>query len=162
MIRADQSPPLDCEGRGTSEAGGGAILPSRARSLRKHMTPPERRLWNILRNRPADFRFRRQHPFGPYVLDFFCHEAALAIEVDGAAHGMGDRPQRDDIRDKCVAFQGVRTLRVSAIDVRDNLDGVVRLIVEECRSRSPRQGCPSTAFGGPPPLQRQGRIEAEG
>ncbi|MFL6847238.1 MAG: endonuclease domain-containing protein [Sphingomicrobium sp.] len=131
----------------------------RARSLRKRMTPPERRLWNVLRSRPETFKFRRQHPLGPYTLDFFCYEAALAIEIDGLAHELGSNPQRDIRRDKWVAEQGVRTLRFRATDIRDNLDGVVTLIVQECLHRSPRKEGPSTAFGGPPPLQVQGRIE---
>ena len=130
----------------------------RARSLRKRMTPPERRLWNVLKTRREGFKFRRQHRLDPYVLDFFCHEAALAIELDGLAHELGSNPQRDIARDAWVARQGVRTLRFRATDVRDNLDGVLTSIIEECLRRSPRQEDPSTAFGGPPPLQMQGRI----
>ena len=123
------------------------------------MTPPERRLWSVLRGRPEGFKFRRQHPIRPYTLDFFCFEAALAIEVDGFAHDLGSNPERDSRRDTLLAEQGVRTLRFAATEVRDNLEGVVTSIVEECAARSSRQKCPSTAFGGPPPLQKQGRIE---
>ena len=131
-----------------------------ARSLRKRMTPPERRLWNVLKTRPEGLKFRRQHPLGPYTLDFFCHEAAIAIEIDGMAHDLGNNPARDAHRDAWVAKQGVRTLRFRALDLRDNLEGVVAVIVEACRRRSPKQESPSTAFGGPPPLQMQGRIES--
>jgi very-short-patch-repair endonuclease len=123
------------------------------------MTPPERRLWNVLKGRPEGFKFRRQHPLGPYTLDFFCFESALAIEVDGLAHDLGSNPQRDTKRDAWLAKQGVRTLRFLATDVRDNLDGVLISVIQECARRSSRQECPSTAFGGPPPLQQQGRIE---
>ena len=129
----------------------------RARSLRRRMTPPERRLWNVLKGRPEGFKFRRQHPLGPYVLDFFCHETALAIEVDGLAHELGSNPPRDIRRDAWVAEQGIRTLRFRATDMRDNLEGVLISIVEESLRRSPREECPSTASGGPPPLQMQGR-----
>jgi len=101
------------------------------------MTPPERRLWNALKVRPEGFKFRRQHAFEPYILDFFCHEASLAIEIDGFSHELGDNPQRDERRDKWVAEQGVRTIRITATDVRDNLEGVVVFIIEECRRRSP-------------------------
>ena len=55
----------------------------RARELRRSMSLPEGLLWQELRKRPAGFKFRRQHPFGPYVLDFFCASMRLAIEVDG-------------------------------------------------------------------------------
>jgi very-short-patch-repair endonuclease len=122
------------------------------------MTPPERRLWNVLRTRPEDFKFRRQHPLGASILDFFCRCAGLAIELDGLAHELGSNPQRDNRRDSWLAKQGVHTLRFRATEVRDNLEGIVTQILEECRKRSPTQG-PSTAFGGPPPLQMQGRIE---
>ncbi|MDB5670096.1 MAG: hypothetical protein JWO25_1055, partial [Alphaproteobacteria bacterium] len=66
-----------------------------ARGLRREMSLPEVLLWTRLRRRPQGFKFRRQQPAGRYVLDFYCHEAGLAIEVDGEAHDRGDRPQRD-------------------------------------------------------------------
>ena len=129
----------------------------RARSLRKSMTPPERRLWSELKTRPNGFKFRRQHPFGPYVLDFFCHEAAMGIEVDGLAHDLGSNPHRDLRRDAWLADQGVQTLRIAATDVRDDLEAIIILVTQECLRRSPREERPSTASGGPPPLQMQGR-----
>jgi very-short-patch-repair endonuclease len=101
------------------------------------MTPPELRLWNVLRVRPNGFKFRRQHPLGTYTLDFFCYESALCIEVDGLAHELGSNPQRDRRRDDSLTQQGIKTLRVRATDVRDNLDGLIALIVEECRQRTP-------------------------
>ena len=109
-----------------------------ARRLRRKLTPPELRLWNVLKTRPGGFKFRRQHEFDPYVLDFFCHEAAVAIEVDGLAHDLGSNPQRDIARDAWVADQGIQTLRFRAIEVRGNLEGIVTMIVEECRARTPR------------------------
>ena len=109
----------------------------RARELRKQMTPPERRLWNVLKTRPGGFKFRRQHNLNPYVLDFFCHTAALAVEVDGLAHELGSNPARDLRRDQWVSNKGIKTLRFRALDVRDNLEGVLAMIVEECRSRAP-------------------------
>ncbi len=124
----------------------------RARQLRKTMTPPERRLWNALRLRPGGFKFRRQHPFGPFTLDFFCCESAVCVEIDGIAHELGSNPRRDARRDDWLVEQGVKTLRIRATDVRDNLEGVVTLIVEECCRRSP-----STSSAGPPPLEIEGR-----
>jgi very-short-patch-repair endonuclease len=67
-----------------------------ARRLRKNLSLPETLLWRRLRG--AKVRIRKQHPIGPYVLDFYCPSAKLAIEVDGFAHDTGDRPRRDDIR----------------------------------------------------------------
>ena len=102
------------------------------------MTPPERRLWNALKLRPGGFKFRRQHEHGPFYLDFFCHQAALAIEVDGLAHELGANPQRDERRDAWLASRGIRTIRVRATDVRDNIEGVVAYIVEASRQRAAR------------------------
>ncbi|MFL6846890.1 MAG: endonuclease domain-containing protein [Sphingomicrobium sp.] len=116
----------------------GSLAVERARDLRRRMTPPERRLWNVLKTRPDGFKFRRQHPLGCYTLDFFCHEAAVAIEVDGLAHELGSNPERDMRRDVWVAERGVSTLRFRALDVRDNLEGIVVVILEECKARSPR------------------------
>ena len=129
--------PCLCRGGGSRSETEGLLGTERARQLRKQMTPPELRLWNVLRTRPDGFKFRRQHAFGPYTLDFFCHEAALAVEVDGFAHELGDNPQRDERRDEWCADQGVRTLRIAATNVRDNLEGVVTFIVETCRQRTP-------------------------
>jgi very-short-patch-repair endonuclease len=102
----------------------------RARGLRRTMTPPELRLWAALRGKAlAGFRFRRQHPVGPYILDFYCPAANLAVEVDGEGHGLTDRARRDERRDRWLAEHGMATLRIAAIEVRDNPDGVVKAII---------------------------------
>jgi very-short-patch-repair endonuclease len=115
------------------------------------MTPPERRLWNVLKGRPSCFKFRRQHEQGPYVLDFFCHESGLTIEIDGLSHELGRNPERDARRDAWVSDQGILTLRFRALDIRDNLDGVVTAIIETCLSRSPPKENPTTASRSPSP-----------
>jgi very-short-patch-repair endonuclease len=124
----------------------------RAARLRREMTLPEVMLWRELRQRPAGLKFRRQHPAGRYVLDFFCAPAALAVEIDGFVHGCGDRPERDEARDEWLGKQGVRVLRILATDVLKDVGGVVhRIVVSACGQH------PSTACGGPPPLV--GRIK---
>ena len=110
----------------------------RARRLRRNMSPPEAALWNVLRTRPGGFKFRRQHRLEPYTLDFFCHEAGVAIEVDGDAHDMGDNPERDARRDAWLAARGISTLRFLAADVMRETEAVMVRIVEVCRSRAPR------------------------
>jgi very-short-patch-repair endonuclease len=110
----------------------------KAREFRKSMTPPERRLWNALKTRPDGFKFRKQHEHGPYYLDYFCYEAAVAIEVDGLAHELGSHPQRDERRDAWLASRGIQTIRVAARDVKDNLEGVVAYIADACRKRAGR------------------------
>ena len=103
--------------------------------LRSDMTPPERRLWSRLRQRQLiGLRFRRQHPLGPYIADFYCHEAGLVIEIDGASH-RGERKNRDHERDRWMTSRGLNVIRVRSIDVRDNLDGVLATIAREAGRR---------------------------
>jgi len=116
------------------------------------MSLPEVLLWRELRKRPSDLRFRRQHPAGRYVLDFYCPRHRLAVEVDGEAHSRGDRPTRDAVRDEWLRAQGVRVCRLAAAEVLADTGAVVRHIIDLARG-----DYPSTAFGGPPPPP--GRIE---
>jgi very-short-patch-repair endonuclease len=119
----------------------------RARALRRKMTLPEVVLWTALRKaRLGRLRFRRQHPLGPYILDFYCSSARLAIEVDGAAHERDEQAQHDAQRTAWLAKRGVRVIRFSAKDVLkdETLEYVLMAIQQACAA-------PSTAFGGPPP-----------
>ena len=112
--------------------GPGATI-AIARKLRRKLTLPEGLLWRELRKRPSGHKFRRQHPAGPYVLDFVCMQARLAIEVDGEAHSRGKNPARDEARDAWLLSQGYRTLRIPARDVLGNLEGVLQHIVSACQ-----------------------------
>jgi very-short-patch-repair endonuclease len=73
--------------------------------------------------------FRKQHPIGPYILDFYCDAAKLAVEVDGASHGAGDRPVRDERRDAWLAGQGIATLRLPASLILRDVDAALRTIM---------------------------------
>ena len=107
----------------------------RAKALRGRLDLPEVLLWNVLRRRQLDgLHFRRQHPLGRYVLDFYCDEAKLAVEIDGYSHDVADRPMRDRIRDEWMASQGIRTLRLPARDVLNSLDDVLTAILAAVRS----------------------------
>jgi very-short-patch-repair endonuclease len=126
-----------------------------ARRLRRNLSPPEARLWNRLRaRRPGTPIFRRQHPIGRYVLDFYCSEARLAVEIDGLRHDLGDRPQRDANRDAWLKGRGLTVMRISASEVMrdadDAADAIVRMAAEMIRADAP-----STALtrGPPPPLR---------
>ena len=114
------------------------------------MSLPEIVLWQQLRKRPDGLKFRRQHPAGPYVLDFYCEAAQLCVEVDGAAHEFGDAPQTDQDRDAWLAKAGIRTIRIAAFDVLNNLGGALQMIILECRAKPLHH---SAAPNGPPPLQ---------
>jgi very-short-patch-repair endonuclease len=101
-----------------------------ARKLRRNMSPPEVALWSQLRGKKLGFKVLRQHPIGPYTADFYVSTAKLVIEVDGSAHDFGDRPKRDGTRDRYLAEQGYRVLRIAARDVIKNLEGAISLVAE--------------------------------
>jgi very-short-patch-repair endonuclease len=123
---------------------------TRARRLRRALSPPEARLWLALRTRPDGLKFRRQHPLGPFVLDFYCDAAKLAVEVDGGAHDMGDNPARDVARDAWLQERGLFVLRIVAEDVRVNLESVVNTIVAKAAERLARP-LHHASHGPPPP-----------
>jgi very-short-patch-repair endonuclease len=102
----------------------------RARSFRKKSTDAEARLWSELRNRELiGFKFRRQHPLGNRVLDFYCEEAKLAVELDGSGHSYNLKREVDLDREIELYEKGVRILRFSNDEVFENLDGVLNLII---------------------------------
>jgi very-short-patch-repair endonuclease len=105
----------------------------RARALRRDMTLPEGLLWRELRKRPGGFKFRRQHPVGRAILDFYCPAVRLAVEVDGMAHEMGSNADRDARRDGWLAGQGIHCLRIRAADLMADLETVVAAIVSTAR-----------------------------
>jgi very-short-patch-repair endonuclease len=107
----------------------------RARELRSEMSLPETVLWRELRKRPGEFKFRRQHPAGVYVLDFYCPAAKLAIEVDGRSHDGHSAAKADAARGLFLRSQGVATLRVPVSAVLGNLEGAVLRIVAVCEER---------------------------
>src|SRR4051812_19696450 len=114
-----------------------------ARHLRRQQTKAEARLWGLLRT--SIYKFRRQVPRGPYVLDFVCLEHRLVVEVDGGQHGGS---AYDVERDAWLAARGFRVLRVWNPEVLGNLGGVWELIVASLES-------PLTPPGGDP-LPRRG------
>ena len=107
----------------------------RARNLRRTMSLPEVLLWQELRKRPEGLKFRRQHAASGYVTDFYCHAAQMVVEVDDEAHQRGDAVEWDSRRDLNLEQYGVRTLRIAARDVLDNLEGTVSLIVLRANER---------------------------
>ncbi len=111
------------------------------------MSLPEVLLWQQLRQRPGAFRFRKQFPLEHYSLDFACLEARLCVEVDGEAHDRGDRPERDESRDRRLKELGFVTMRIPAREVLGNMEGVLIGIVERCRTLRPLH----RPADGPPP-----------
>lgn len=92
------------------------------------MTQPERTLWALLRRNRQRFHFRRQHAVGPYILDFYCAEAQLCVEVDGPVHAK--RAEHDARRTEWLPGQGIRVIRISADDIEMRSAWVVAAIVQ--------------------------------
>ena len=105
----------------------------RARELRRSPTLPEGLLWQALRKRPQGLKFRRQHPLGPYVVDFYCPAVRMVVEVDGESHNLGDRPSQDARRDGWLREQGLRVIRFNAGDVMKDLESALTAILLEAR-----------------------------
>jgi very-short-patch-repair endonuclease len=109
-------------------SGAENFLFERALKLRKQQTFAEEILWNYLRTKPLGFRFRRQHPFSVYILDFYCHSLELAIEVDGSIHYSDEVRQNDEIRQKQLEQEGLTFLRFSNDEIRLKPEGVIHQI----------------------------------
>ncbi len=131
--------------------------PDLARVLRRQMTSAEKVLWFKLRNRKsAGAKFRRQQPFGPYVLDFYCAEHKLNLELDGGQHDLPEQREHDRQREAFLQQEGVTTLRFWNSQIRKNLEGVllkIRLTLEAlpCAERQRGEGADSGADDGEPP-----------
>jgi very-short-patch-repair endonuclease len=110
-----------------------------ARALRKKQTPAEEVLWYLLRDRQlAGLKFRRQHQIGDYIVDFFCPEYGLVVELDGAVHEASDRKKKDAKRDAYLRSLGHTVLRFTNAQVFDDTEGLLREIVSSLPSPSGR------------------------
>jgi len=107
----------------------------RRRALRREMTPSEKQLWYALRKGQLGFKFRRQHPIGPYIADFYSREAHLVVEIDGATHSEPGAMEYDYQRDAYMRSLGLDILRFSAQEVQQNLEGVCLAILNQCQLR---------------------------
>jgi very-short-patch-repair endonuclease len=111
----------------------------RARQLRRQETWAEKLVWRWLRDRRfAEYKFRRQHPLGDYYLDFFCEEARLNLELDGAQHGFPGQRQHDVEREKFLQSRGIKTLRFWNSHLRRNAQSIRDTIFNELQARAPR------------------------
>ena len=126
----------------------------RAKRLRKALTPQELGLWLRLRNRQlGGFKFRVQHPVGPYILDFYCAEARLAVEIDGAAHDRPEQVAHDARRDAYFRALGIETLRLGASLLKEP-GRAAEVVLEAVR----RPNALSTASRSPSPASGRGRV----
>jgi len=101
-----------------------------AKRQRRNMSPPEVRLWALLRRSPGGVGFRRQHPIGPYVADFYCPATKLVIEIDGQIHDF--TVKQDLARDEYMRGLGLSILRIPAVDVMKDAHSVAAGLVRLC------------------------------
>jgi very-short-patch-repair endonuclease len=133
------------------------FIRDRAREMRCAMTQPERSLWALLRRNDLGLHFRRQHPTGPYILDFYCVGASLAVEVDGPVHD--DQQDRDERRTAWLAKQGIRVLRFTAAEVETQPAAVLAALARAAPPSQFRQALKRQA-PLPSPASRLGRLQS--
>ncbi len=97
--------------------------------LRRNMPVPEQILWAKIRNQQLGVKFRRQHGIDQYIVDFYCPEAMLVIELDGDSHYIDGTEDKDRIRNEFMQTLGLRVIRYLNSDVMQNLDGVIEHIM---------------------------------
>ena len=145
------------EGRSGHYRGGYDFsgLVQRARELRKQQTPAEALFWEIVRDRQfLGLKFRRQHQAGDYILDFYCHEALIAVELDGPVHDK--RKTKDANRDAYLKSQGIKVIRITNHDLLNNPEQTLQRILEQLPSSGGRGDGGEGRFSGP--LNRKGHV----
>ena len=119
------------------------------RTLRTSSSNAERRLWSCLRNRQLlGFKFRSQHPEDKFIVDFYCYEVKLAIEIDGGQHAEGAQSVYDKRRTAQLETKGIKVLRFWNNEVLQNLEGVLEMIAETLRTLTPTLSQRARECGG--------------
>ena len=103
------------------------------KDLRNHLTPAEAKLWTYLQKSQTGQKFRRQHSVGSYILDFYCPQSKLAVELDGYHHFTTEGKHYDERRDSFLLRLGIRVLRFENEDVFNKLPDLLRIISEHLR-----------------------------
>lgn len=105
-------------------------LVSKVKDLRNHPTPAEKQFWNILRKMPfyRTARFNRQKPLGEYIVDFYCHEYRLVIEIDGDSHAQDGAKIKDKKRTEFLESKGLQVIRFTNQEVLHRIDGVIQTL----------------------------------
>jgi very-short-patch-repair endonuclease len=105
-------------------------LKEKARELRNNLTPAEKHFWNALRTMPfyQNNTFNRQKPFGKYIVDFYCHEQQLVIEIDGDSHYEDQAQVYNQKRTEFLESHGLRVVRFTNQEVTENIDGVMEML----------------------------------
>ncbi len=113
---------------GKMHSGAVKYLYQRARELRNNATYAETILWGYLRTKPLGFKFRRQHPYSIFILDFYCHALKLVIEADGAIHNLPDVISHDKERQDLIESDGLTVLRLTNDSIEQSFEIVIKEI----------------------------------
>ena len=109
------------------------------KNLRKNQTEAEQALWRRLRSKTfCDCKFFRQYGIGEYIVDFYCAECKLVIELDGGQHYSEAGTEYDRLRENYMSAMGIKTIRFSNTDILQNIDGVLAQIEQELKTNFPR------------------------
>ena len=164
----EAGPPLpQGEGRGEGAGIAHALLPadilSFARELRRNQIDAENLLWSIVRGRRlGNFKFRRQHPLGRYILDFYCHDAKLSIELDGGQHNTSEGRRYDETRTQEIASQGIRELRFWNYEVLQETESVLEAIWNALHEQTGGHRLPGHPHPGPLPGEEGEKRDSNG
>jgi len=105
----------------------------RAKVLRNHMTDSEQLLWNKLKdNQLNGIKFRRQHPISQFIVDFYCHQKKLVVELDGGTHQKNAQQERDKGRQFMLEELGLTVIRFKNEDIKKDISIVISRILEYC------------------------------
>ena len=112
----------------------------RARKQRRDMSLPEVLLWRLLKTKPMGVKFRNHHPLGDFVVDFFCHSARTAFEIDGISHDMGDQSEFDAQRSASIKSLGYKVVRIPASDVLKDAKAIADSMIRYCLAQRESAG----------------------
>ena len=133
-----------------------------AEHLLNNMTWPERILWSRLRHRQIGYSFQRQEPIRGYIVDFWCAEAKVAVELDGPVHDTDEKREHDRIRDAFLSRCGIKVLRFRNSDVKRGMSAVLIRIWDECNARDPKTVKPFSLKGSGVTSRHENTLEIRG
>jgi len=119
--------------------GAAKLLYQKARELRNNSTNAEQILWGYLKTKPLGFKFRRQHPYSIYILDFYCHSLKLVIEVDGGIHTIKEVMENDAVRQELLEKDGLKVVRFSNEEIFTASEKVIKRIEDLIIKRKDEQ-----------------------
>jgi len=105
--------------------------------LRQEMTKAEIVMWNMLRSGEMEYKFRRQHSIGPYIVDFYCPSLKLVIEIDGDIHVFDKNIKKDLVRQNYLENIGLRVVRYNNIEVLNNIESVFNDLFDKINNLTP-------------------------